>query len=336
MTAKLLMEAIGDIDESYIMEFVAVKEQKVRKIGVFKKYLALAASIVMVVSTSMVVGKIMSPSVVTPTIDMEQVIWRQGNMSQYGEEFDFSKLVTGNIYIGESLEDAFWNYPAEATVFAVSISEETGSSKKEVYERFVKQLDVAEEYMESGVVFATKEQIEGFSCPDDMLILLRHAYKEKRTISVEMKNVQNSYLALSDELYAIINWQIENGLSEKIPVSIEYKDNYDAKEIEEMAYALAKVDKEQMVNAKNEELLVMCDKVAQARTQLNKLHIQQALEKFVTETGISYSDIENSCSLIPMISLAWLTPEQLLEVAESPLVGHIEYVDVDMVIVQYG
>lgn len=332
MTAKVLMEAIGDIDESYIMEFADVKEQKVRKIDVFKKFLAIAASVVLVVLTSMVVGKIMNPSVVPPTIDREQVVWRQGNMSQYGEEFDFSKLVTGNIYIGDSLADAFWNFPAEETVFAVSISEETGASKEEVYEQFVKQLGVAEEYMESGVIFATKEQIEGFSCPADMLILLRHAYKEKTTISVEMKNVQNPYPTLSDELYAIINWQITNSSSEKIPVSISYIDNYDAKKIEEMAYELANVDEEERHLSELEK----CDKVARARTELNKQHIQQALEKFVIETGISESDIERVCSLIPLISLAWLTPEQLLELADSPLVGRIEYVDVDAVVVPYG
>lgn len=316
MTAKMIMETIGEIEDRYIMEFADVEEIKKVRIGVVKKCLFLAASVALIFLVGMAVDRILKEPTLQPVVDMEQVVWKKGNISQYGEEFDYTKLVRGNVYIGDSLKVAFRNFLEEDTVFAVSVKEETGILKEEVYEKFIIPLGVAEEYMERGVIFATREQIEEMHCPEDMLILLSHANKEKSVFPIEMKEIRNPYPAFSDDLYALINWQIENGSSEKIPVSIEYKDNYDAKKIEVMANAMA-------------------GDVAKARTQLNKQHIEQALEKFVKETGISYSDIESACSLIPLINLAWLTPEQLLELAEAPLVSHVEYVDVEEKVIIY-
>lgn len=123
---------------------------------------------------------------------------------------------------------------------------------------------------------------------------------------------------ISDKLAKILS----SSSDEKIPVMIRFRDDYDEAKVEEEALALSKnsESKKDLTAARNEVL-----------TEL----VTAAREELIKSTGISKEDIESHCTLIPFISLAWLTPNQIKQLASHPDVLSIEYVDVQRSVETY-
>lgn len=170
-------------------------------------------------------------------------------------------------------------------------------------------------------------------------------------------------MVISGELLAIITHNIVSFSTEKIPVSIEFDDNYNEEQIDKQAYIIADVtedelykkqekiravQKEKLYSGKsvieiekmNErdqaELMVEYDKVSAARIDLIESHVQCAVMNFLGEAGIALENVDSMCTLIPLISLVWLTPEQILKLVDNPLVTHIEFVDVEQKVESYA
>lgn len=144
--------------------------------------------------------------------------------------------------------------------------------------------------------------------------------------------------------------------SKKIPVAIEFDDNYNADSIEKAAYKKANIDPvklrekeesidhrlaeleksglssieiEQANEAYQKDLLVERDRLTKARNILIAEHVENATESFIKEADIDPENIESVCTLIPFIQLVWLTPAEIQELNNNPSVFHIEYVDIN-------
>ena len=60
------------------------------------------------------------------------------------------------------------------------MTETGGKETSYIYEALVKKLNAKEDYMETGVVFITKNQIKSLECPGDLAIILSLAEKADR------------------------------------------------------------------------------------------------------------------------------------------------------------
>lgn len=178
MSGKVIMAAMGNINDRYIMEFAEVKPIKKHYSTFVKKILPLAACLCIV---------IMSAIFLKPNNNMPQgnqpgnapnnnVIWGNGVsdniVEQYGDE-----ATTGTIIIAESLKNAIENSDNEKDLFAVMVTEMTGATPNDVYNTFVKPLNVNEEYLETGIIFVSEKQITALECPSDFSLVLSLAIK---------------------------------------------------------------------------------------------------------------------------------------------------------------
>lgn len=115
-------------------------------------------------------------------------------------------------------------------------------------------------------------------------------------------------LPLSDELSSILSTSGKT----KIPVMIRFRDDYDE----------ARIEEEAMIEASNTK-----STLSSARNLVLSKHVKEARESFMKSAGISPEDVESYCSLIPLISLAWLSPEHIKQLTLHPDVLGIEYID---------
>jgi hypothetical protein len=117
-------------------------------------------------------------------------------------------------------------------------------------------------------------------------------------------------LSLSEELTDILSTSGEK----RIPVMIRFQDNYDA----------AKIEAEAVIEAQNTKT-----ELTAARNKILAKHVNIARENFMKSAGIATEDVDSYCSLIPLISLAWLSPVQIKQLTLHPDVLEIEYVDTE-------
>lgn len=201
MNAEKIMNAIEGISDQYIIKFAEIK-RGVRPKAMWIKIAAVAACLCFAVISTALLLKNTEPQGGRPSAYIPQE--SEANSSQSS-----SKPNVGNISKGEETNapqpgetiwanggDQIWKDYAEqsvkgsiiladelkimmersgnaADVFAVWITDTTEASREEIYNSFVKPLGIDEEYMETGVIFVTAEQINAMVCPPELALVLR-------------------------------------------------------------------------------------------------------------------------------------------------------------------
>ncbi len=95
------------------------------------------------------------------------IIWAKRSAVNF-----FPEVEEGEIAINLNLKEAMEASTNPADRFAVRVGETTFKDREEVYKEFILPLGAEEDYMENGVVYLTKSQIENLRCPEDMTIRL--------------------------------------------------------------------------------------------------------------------------------------------------------------------
>ena len=178
MSGKVIMAAMGNINDRYIMEFAEVKPIKKHYFAFVKKILPLVACLCIVIMSAIFLmqNKNVPQGNQPGNVPNNNIIWGNGVgdniVEQYGDE-----AATGTIIIAESLKNAIENSDNEKDLFAVMVTEMTGATPNDVYNTFVKPLNVNEEYLETGVIFVSEKQITALECPSNFSLVLSLAIK---------------------------------------------------------------------------------------------------------------------------------------------------------------
>lgn len=175
MNAEKLMNAIGGISDRHILEFVIVKPVVFIKKRCAKIVLAVACLCIIVTGVVFFLNGSDQPYVnVTDIPQPGKIVWGSGFADFDANEWRYytGQARNGTVVISENLRDEISKEENSGAVFAVLVTETRGKSQENVYESFVKPMNVKEDYMNSGVIFATAEQIASIVCPLDMAVVL--------------------------------------------------------------------------------------------------------------------------------------------------------------------
>lgn len=203
MRAENLMKAIGNIDDRHIEEFLIV-EKRIKSKTIKNIYTLVASICVLILCSALMYGhyRSLSPNEgggnvvssesedenTTSIIDIRNVVWRTGVHSF--EAIDYEKITGGMTVVAPSLKRAFEQYTDEDVVFAIFVEKVLGS-QSEVYHSFIKEAGVAEEYMEMGLIYATRQQVEKLSCDRNIAVVLHWAEKsEEQDVQVTIDNCE--------------------------------------------------------------------------------------------------------------------------------------------------
>lgn len=188
MRKELMMEAIGNISDKHIMEFASPGRFDKRQI---KKNVAIAACMCIVVVVSVIVG-VNYKGLLSKHQGGGDVIWGIKDLNSYEDTTkESTSMEPGTIKVADSLTEAFLNSTAESDVFAIMVHETSGAEKNDVYQQFVLKQGVKEDYLENGIIFATIKQVESFTCPDNMSIVLYLAKKEANDVIINKDNIED-------------------------------------------------------------------------------------------------------------------------------------------------
>lgn len=202
MNGKLLMAAIGEVQDRYVMEFAQVEPvKKAQPLGI-AKLLPLAACLCLILAGALTLirpqelpkpqpGTSVPGTAAPSTVPSGNVIWAPGDLHSYEEPGDMALTEPGTIQVDKALTEAFERYSAEHNIFAIEVHELSGADRAAVYEQFVSKLGVAEDYLEHGLLFATRKQVEAFRCPQNMSIVLAWAVPMGENIALNRNNIQN-------------------------------------------------------------------------------------------------------------------------------------------------
>lgn len=172
MSTEKLTNAISGISDRHITEFAVVKPVVWLRNRRFK--IALAAACLCFAVTGLAFFLNRGSAVHVDTTDMPKpgmIIWGGGFGDNEWDDYTGDAQM-GCVTVTPVLESAMEAPGNEDGIFAVSVTEAGGAPKENVYREFVKPLNVYEKYMETGIIFATAEQIESFVCPSHMAIVL--------------------------------------------------------------------------------------------------------------------------------------------------------------------
>lgn len=201
MNGNELMVAIGNINDKYVMAFSQEETLKVNHSIAKKIALPIAACLCIVVSATILLKNNNNtpsiptiPTIPTPVPSTGEQIWGDG-ITDNEVESSSEQAAKGKIIIADSLKNAMHNSKNKNDVFAIMVAETSGANKEKIYNSFVLPLGVEEDYMKSGLIFATAEQIKSFECPSNLSIVLFLAEKPHEDVVVnesviESNNVQ--------------------------------------------------------------------------------------------------------------------------------------------------
>ena len=143
MTGEMILDAIGGISDRYLLEFAHVEP---KKRAIWWRWLGVAACIGLFL-TAVLLWPGYSQSEVDsskPTFSMNDVIWGDASGDMIMDSFDHVSM--GEIFITDGLTEAFARSKNAGDVFAVRVTEVTGASTEEIYEKFIKNLGLEEDY----------------------------------------------------------------------------------------------------------------------------------------------------------------------------------------------
>lgn len=177
MNGKVLMSAIGNINDKYIMEFAKVLPIRKQRSALFTRIIPVAACLCIIVMSVVLLMQRNDINHIKPVnISDGNVIWGDGAGDNILDDYS-EKASKGTIIIAETLETAMNNSKNENDMFAVLVTEMSDISKDDVYNIFIKPLEIDEEYMENGIIFASENQIRTLKCPDNFALVLSLAVK---------------------------------------------------------------------------------------------------------------------------------------------------------------
>ncbi len=200
MNGKIFMAAMGNINDRYIMEFADVKPLKKPHSIFVTKILPIAACLCLILTISVLWDSHNNaPKGNIPgETDTAIIVWGDGigdnSIEKYGD-----KATKGTIFITDSLKKAMSDSKNDNDRFAVIITELTGASANDVYNKFVKPLGVTEEYLETGIIFITEKQISTLECPSDLSLVLSLAvkpYEDKPVNKETLDTKENSKMVV--------------------------------------------------------------------------------------------------------------------------------------------
>lgn len=265
MSGKAIMTAMGSINDRYIMEFAEVKPIKKHYSVFVAKILPLAACLCVVIMTAIFLMQNNSvPQGNQPgNVPNNNVIWGNGVGDNVVEEYG-DEATKGTIIIAESLENAMKNSDDEKDLFAVMVTEMTGATPNDVYNTFVKPLNINEEYLETGVIFVSETQIIALECPSDFSLVLSLAIKPYEDKPVNQETLDAT-------------------VSENIKVKVYLKYNVDD---------ILSQYQEQLSGLSNEEY-------QQMQQSIIETEISQMVNKFIADYEITAESISGIGIYIP-------------------------------------
>ncbi len=186
-----------------------------------------------------------------------KVIWANSD-DQIWKDYT-EQSTKGTIILADELKIMMEKSENAADIFAVRVTDTTGASDEDIFNTFVKPLGIDEEYIETGVIFATAEQIKSFVCPSNLALVLYFAVKPYEDVWI-------------NEEY------LETAGNEKIKVNVLLKFNGDA--------VLAKYkDELDALENNDEERLAF-------RQSVIKKEIAQVMDVFLDDYGISREEVK--------------------------------------------
>ncbi|MCM1307328.1 MAG: hypothetical protein NC223_01875 [Butyrivibrio sp.] len=286
MNKEKLMSAINGIDDRYIIKFAEVKPE-IKTKAMWLKIAAVAACLCFAVTGTALFMKNIEPrgsrpsayipegsetnasqSSSKPNTDVSQsvetsapqpgeTIWA-GDGDQIWKDYS-EQAVKGSIILADELKAVMEKSDNTADVFAVRVTDTAGASKEEIYNAFVKPLGIAEEFMESDVIFVTAEQINALVCPPELALVLYLKIKPYKDIWIDQE-------------------YLETAGTEKIQVNVLLKFNDGA--------VLAKYKEElDALEGNDEERLIL-------QRSIIKKEVAQIIDTFLNDYGISYEEVK--------------------------------------------
>ena len=287
MSGNVLMAAMGNINDRYIMEFAEVKPIKKHHSALLTKILPLAACLCVVIMSAILLTQNGNAPQGNQSGDLaNNVIWGNGVSDNVVEEYG-DKAAKGTIILAESLENALKNSDNEDDLFAVMVTEMTGAAPNDVYNTFVKPLNVNEKYLETGIIFISEEQIAELECPSDLSLVLSLAIKPYEDQPVNQETLDTT-------------------VSEKIKVKVYLKCNVDD---------LLSQYQEQLSGLSGEEY-------QQMRQSIIKAEISQMVSKFLADYEITAESVSETGIYIPKFT-AELNTTLISQIIED---GRVELV----------
>ena len=115
------------------------------------------------------------PQIAEPFVPGRYIYWNRPDES---EPLTLEDVGVGQLYIRDELSRAVEAFADEPdAVYAVSVLELTGASRQEIYEKYVRHLDVVhEEYLLRQVIFVSRQQLEKLQPHEDLAIVLKLKY----------------------------------------------------------------------------------------------------------------------------------------------------------------
>lgn len=229
MKTEKLMNAIGGISDQYIIKFAEVKPA-VKPKAMWMKAAAVAACLCLAVIGTVLFMKNIEPKNGRPSVympeesetnvtqasskpgdDISQDSKPDIDVSQgaetnapqpgetiwaYGEDQiwkDYTEQsVKGSIILADELKIMMERSENPADVFAVRITDTAGASEEEIYNTFVKPLGINENYMETGIIFVTAEQINSLTCPSELALVLYLVVKPYEDVWIDEEYLETA------------------------------------------------------------------------------------------------------------------------------------------------
>lgn len=321
MNAEKLMNAIGGIGDQYIIKFAEVKPA-VKPKAMWIKIAAVAACLCFAIIVTALFMKNIEPQGSRPSAyipEESETNAPQGSSKpntdisqgaetsapQPGETIwahdgdqiwkDYSEQsVKGSIILADELKIMMEKSENAADVFAVRITDTAGASREEIYNTFVKPLGIDEEYMKTGVIFVTEEQINTLVCPSELALVLYLVVKPYEDVWI-------------DEAY------LETAGAEKIKVNVLLKFNDSA--------VLAKYKEELDALEDNDEERMTLQRA------IIKEEVAQIMNAFLNDYGISREDAKTG--IFTSQFTAELEPELIARLLKDDRVeGILKSVDI--------
>lgn len=276
MNGNELMTAIGNINDKYIMEFSQEETLKVNRSIVKKFVLPIAACFCIIVSAMILLTNNNTPNI-PPTGEQ---IW--GNGITDNEVVSSSEqAVKGKIIIADSLKKAMHNSQNKNDVFAIMVTETSGANKEIIYKSFVQPLNVKEDYMKTGLIFATEKQIQAFECPAELSIVLFLAEKPQEDVVINESVIESN-----------------NNQNMKVKIYLKY-------------------NTDEILSKHQNELSALDDEAYQIKQQeIIKAEVSKMLSDFIKDYNIADGSISALGIYIPEFS-AELDSELILKIKDD-------------------
>lgn len=214
MSGNVMMAAIGNLHDRYILEFAEVTPLKKRPSAFVTKILPLAAcfSIVIMLVIFFAQNRNVPQGDPSSSALNGNIIWGSGAADNIVEDYS-GQAAKGTIIITESLKTAIANSSNDRDVFAVLVTEMSDVSRDDVYNIFVKPLNIEEQYIATGVIFISENQIRSLVCPSNLALVLSLAvkpYEDKPINPDSLDAVEGERIAVK----VYLKWNVDDLLAQ--------------------------------------------------------------------------------------------------------------------------